>query len=540
MSLSRLSLSLALGKLSCRYALVVDDSIDLGLNRKEPAAAGSPFVLSDQDEARIRQAARDALSRSFSILTDERVLPRNRYRPWIHMARDYFGHAVEGSEGALSRALAEALPDRFEWRRGKGVDLPWYYPSALLEGAIAAATLNDEPYDVDSPSVDRSIDELIATVQAVPRSTVIQVVADVDVEHALVPEGHRDRLGETVEISGVRIVRVENQPERFIERELASAGYEVERSDVFVHPGPASLLVAEVQLMADYEQRVAAARRRLNLLIAAIRLATASTVHSVMDIAGNPGRLPTIGPAITPFPSWGFRFVHRPVTIGARDVGGYEALVSLIDSWGDEPSWVPVRIALGRLGRSLDGRTPGIVDQVVDLAIGLEAALAGTDKSEISLRLRSRAAALLATPDDPPDAIYRDVKTLYELRSTFVHGGSLPGKDLDKALKRVTGATVTEWPAEQYLLALDRWRDILRRAVLARIALASAVVPWLGGRAGQRIDVDELLLRERDRDEWRQHVQLFWADRGLPNTARPAQTASLTIGGKADRPADAE
>ncbi len=517
----------------------MDQSPDQLPDDERVPSVEQPFVLSPEDEARIREAAREALTRSFSTLTEERVLPRPRYSPWIHMARDYYGHAIEGSEGALSKALGEALPARFEWRRRQGVDLPWFYPSALLEGAVSAATLADEPYSVDSPSIARAIDELIAMLRSAPRSTVLHVVADVDVEHEPVPEGHQDRLGETVEIAGVRVIRVENEPERFIERELASAGYEVERSDVFVHPGPASLLVAEVQLLADYEQRVALARKRLNQLIAAIRLATASTVHSVIDIAGNPGRLPTIGPSITPFPSWGFRFVHRPVIIGLSAVAGYEALVSLIDSWGDEPGWVPVRIALGRLGRSLDGRTPGVVDQVVDLAIGLEAALAGTDKTEISLRLRSRAATLLATPDDAPDAIYRDVKTLYELRSTFVHGGSLPGKEVDKAIRRVTGANAAEWPAEQYLLALDRWRDLLRRAIIARIALATAATPWAsGGRGHGRVDVDELLLRPADRDAWREHVQSFWAGQGLPGAARPAQAARLTIGGKAEGTAD--
>ena len=70
-----------------------------------------------------------------------------------------------------------------------------------------------------SPSVVRMIDELVRVVQATPRSTVVQVVADIDVAHEPVPAGRQDRLGETLEIDGVRIIRVENRPEPFIENE---------------------------------------------------------------------------------------------------------------------------------------------------------------------------------------------------------------------------------------------------------------------------------------------------------------------------------
>jgi|SRR5581483_811711 len=495
-----------------------------GRQRSNPDT--SAFALAADDEARIRQAALDALSRSFPRLVEERVLPRSRYRPWIWMARDYYGHAVEGEGGQLAKALEAALPQRFKRSPGPGIDYPWNYAAALLEAAVAAATLADEPYDVTSPSVQATIDELIDKVRAVPRSTVLQLVADVDVEHLPLPEGHQDELGETIEVAGVRVIRVENQAERFIERELPSAGYEVERSQVVVHPGPAALLVARAEMMADYE-----ARRRMSRLITAIRLATGSTAHAVVDMAGEPERVRWISPSITPLPSWGFRFAHRPVTLTDTDAPGLENVASLIGSWGEDSSWSAVRLALGRLSRSLDGYTPGLADQVVDLAIGLEAALAGTDTTEIGLRLRTRAADILATDADPTEAIYRDVKTLYDLRSTIVHGASLSPKAVEKAIRGVTGTAVAKWPAEQYLLALDRWRDLLRRTVLARIALTTAAVPWSAGAKGSsRLDVDEFLLGESDRKSWRQHIRAFWAAHGLPHAPDPPPAARLTIG----------
>jgi len=210
----------------------------------------------------------------------------------------------------------------------------------------------------------------------------------------------------------------------------------------------------------------------------------------------------------------------------------------LIKSWDDAENTSAVLIATGRLARSLDGRAPSTADQVVDLAVGLEAALAGPDKNEIALRLRSRAAGILTTDVDPPDAIYRDVKTLYDLRSTVAHGGSLSEKELKKAIMRVTGVGPSHWPAEQYLLALDRWRDLLRRAILARIALVTASVGW-PTKGGQR-DVDEFLIQETNRNAWQQHIQAFWTDQGLPDAPNLPTEARMTIGGNSETETDSD
>jgi len=120
------------------------------------------------------------------------------------------------------------------------------------------------------------------------------------------------------------------------------------------------------------------------------------------------------------------------------------------------------------------------------------------------------------------------VKIAYDVRSTFVYGGTLPAKTVDKAIRRVTGATATDWRAEQYLLAIDRWRDTLRRAILARIALTTAATPWIGG-ATSPLDVDELLLRDAARDAWRAHVQEFWAGQGLADAPAPSHNGAAEI-----------
>lgn len=95
-------------------------------------------------------------------------------------------------------------------------------------------------------------------------------------------------------------------------------------------------------------------------------------------------------------------------------------------------------------------------------------------------RLRFRVAALLATDDDPALALFRDVGLLYGLRSRLVHGGQIQEKDLRKDLGRIS--TV---PAENFDYrfgvalghAVDRMRDLVRRAILARLCLAAGPNP---------------------------------------------------------------
>lgn len=484
------------------------------------------YRLDAAAEEQIRDATINILRHSFQALTEDRVLPRPRHSPWIQVGRDYFGDTVRGHGEQLGKILEESLPARFEMHGGDYVDLPWNYAYSVLEAAIAAATTAGEPYSVASTSVEDVVNQFITKLQEVPRTTVLKVAADIDVVEYADPRSQK-----SIEIAGVRVISVGNLAERFIEQELPSAGHEVDSAHrIPAYHGPISLLVSTIAAADDYGDRVKVARKRIDEFISAVRLASASTMHAVMDIEGDPDFVRSTHPHITQQPSWGFRLAYRPVTLSEAAGPGLSRLASLVSSWTGQGEWIPVGIAASRLNRSLDGHVPGLIDQVVDLAIGMEAALTGTDHTEVALRLRTRAADLLATDDDPPDSIYRDVKTLYDLRSTFVHGGSIRGKGLGKAISSVARTTETRFFAEKYLLALDRWRDLLRRAILARIALTTARVPWdAGGSPRQRLDVDQLLLRDGEREAWRQHIRDFWDWQGLPNAFRTASPARLTI-----------
>ena len=491
------------------------------------------FPLSVEHETALRALAENALRQSFEILAQKRVIPRSKYQPWIQVGRDYFGHAVEG-EGPLSKTLEAAIPDRFVHQPiDVTMDYPWGYSHALLEAAVASATLADEPYDVSSPSVREVINEFIETIQAPPATTSLQVVTDIDVATDQGSENEPAPLGQTLQVAGVDIIRVDASAETYIEQELRSAGYNVERNQVVSFPGPVSLLVARIAKAVSFDARHQTVRRRLRNVTTAVRLATSASVSPLVTIDGEPGYVRTMPPRIYPHTPRSMRLAHRPVELRPSDTAGLEVLCSQLDKWlgDDDLDTNPLLLAIGRLNRSMDGPSTTVADIVLDLSVGLEAVLSGTEASDVSLRLRLRAADLLATVEDPGDTIYQDVKQLYGIRSAIIHGKVLKPDTLTKSFSRVSSAARSSRPGEQVALALDRWQDLLRRAILVRAALAEASFWPLKGSA----DIDRVLRRDSTRTAWIEHIHSYWADRGLASALSPVPPLRLTLSPASDQ-----
>lgn len=485
------------------------------------------FPLSPDHEVTLRTLAKNALRQSFELLARERVIPRSMSRPWIELGRDYFGDAVE-LEGPLSKALEAALPDRFVRQPiDLTMDYPWGYGHALLEAAVAAATFAAEPCSVSSPSVQRVVDEFIDKVQAAPATTLLQVVTDIDVETSRDGENKRTSTGETLRVAEVDIIHVGGNAETYIEKEIRSGGYEVQRGNVVSWPGTASLLVSRVAEASSFDARARKVRRRLQNVLTALRLATGVSAFPLVTIEGEPGNVRQRHPQIQAHAPRLMRLAHRPVTLGAGEVAGLEALCGRVDEWlgGDDLETNPLMLAIGRLNRSMDGPSTTVADIVIDLSVGLEATLSGIDTSDVSLRLRVRAADLLASHDDPGEIIYDDVKRLYELRSAIIHGRILTSSSLRRMIGRVSSVENTSNPGEQFELALDRWRDLLRRAILARAALAAEDLLW---PLAESVDVDRELRSPSRRDAWLAHIGAYWADVGLARALAPVPPLQLT------------
>lgn len=497
----------------------------------------SRFTLSLEHEATLRTLAENALRQSFEVLAQERVIPRSRHRPWIEVGRDYFGWAVE-REGPLSKALESALPDRFVRRPiDLTMDYPWGYGHALLEAAVAGATIAAEPYSVSSPSVQQVVDEFIEKIQAPPATTLLQVVTDIDVDIGQVGESERTSPGETLRIAEVEVVHVGGNAESYIEQQIRSAGYEVERRNVVSSPGTVTLLVSRVAEAISFDARAFRAQRRLQNVLTTLRLATGVAAFPLVTIEGEPGNVRSRHPQIQTHAPRLMRRAHRPVSLRADEVPGLEVLCSRVDAWlgGDELQTNPLVIGIGRLNRSMDGPSMAAADIVIDLSIGLEATLSGTDTSDVSLRLRTRAADLLSYVDDAGDTIYDDVKVLYELRSAIVHGSVLTPQRFQRLISRVSNSARASNLGEQVELALDRWRDLLRRAILARAALGAEEILW---PLTDSVDVDRVLRDSSQRAKWLTHIRDYWTDVGLAQALVAAPPLQLILPSEPDLSSD--
>jgi hypothetical protein len=96
------------------------------------------------------------------------------------------------------------------------------------------------------------------------------------------------------------------------------------------------------------------------------------------------------------------------------------------------------------------------------------------------------------------------VKELYGLRSKLVHGGQITEKDLRKVFTRVSTVPADDaerWFGMALAHAVDRMRDLVRRAILARLCLAehpNLTWPFTG-----HTSVDAILADDHQRDAWR-------------------------------------
>ena len=165
-------------------------------------------------------------------------------------------------------------------------------------------------------------------------------------------------------------------------------------------------------------------------------------------------------------------------------------------------------------------------EKIVDLATALEATLSGNDKTDVTLRICTRAAHILSTDSDPPATIYADVKALYDMRSRLVHGSVIMQKELDRWLLAVSAVSQGRSPAMRVELAVDRLRDLVRRSILVRLLLNR------DGRWPLRGDpppVDQLWTDARTAEEWRSAWHQGAADLGAARAAQPASPLSDSI-----------
>jgi Apea-like HEPN len=245
----------------------------------------------------------------------------------------------------------------------------------------------------------------------------------------------------------------------------------------------------------------------INHILNAIRLATATTSRPNMIWTGEPSWVHIELPLANPQPDDFFESSWRRVAaIEPEQLDGLSRMAAMLGSLEENGTrTVPaVIVSVWRYARSF--RMSSWQDTVLDLATALEACFGPNHKEEIGLTLRTRAAHLLA-PDDAnqAEAIYTDVQDLYGLRSDVIHGNPKLRRTLPQLWEARGYEHVLD--TDRLYVLMDRWRDIVRRAITARLMLAD---PSLGDplwpMSGNGTNVDGCLVRSDARAEWRQRI----------------------------------
>lgn len=479
----------------------------------------------------VRETARAFIAGAFEELRKEFVLPTPVFHPYVRGGRDYFGDTIRRVPAyhELEKQLDALYPQRFAEpsKPGPGREFSMTYIFDFLEAAIArcgrlACRDHRDHFDPDSDAVSETIDELFAVLD----SPAYEVVCCRFVSH-IATEGDREiTLGD---------ITVVPEPPGFgglsdrIAREIAGGWSAFNRDDPRPFDKPHALLI--IRERSDDPEPYKVGERlsgKLERFLLLARLFSAGTVYSMYEVRGMTTLISRMNPYMTEFR--GSRtLVRRTVWLNEQHTAAFDAIGELLEKADVKREGMAATsfdVALGKFNASHHQANP--YETLVDLATALEAILAGgEDETEgLTLRLRNRAAALLATDGDPAQAIFSDVRLLYRLRSKLVHGGQIKERELRRDLGKIS--TMPEGEADDRFgvaigYAVDRMRDLVRRAILARLCLAAEpdpVWPFSGS-----VSVDALLSDDAVRSQWREKWHGKLAELRIGAAAEPPPEA---------------
>lgn len=479
--------------------------------------------------AEITRASRTLARVAFERLAAKRVIPTSRYHPWIRVGRDYEGadfmHAPEFTQ--LEDLLNRAYPERFDDPlKRRHAEFSNSYIFHFIEAAVRRCA-DDGDYGEESLGVNSSIEEMISILDAAHQGlAVVRAMSHI-----------ATAKGQAVTVDGIEVVP---EPSRkafdFLVDQCrqripgAGSGFNRERPHVFAHPHAVIALTEDTTDNRDPFGVLDQASQRLDRFVCLLRLLTGTTARPQFEVRGSSKLAGPIHSQVRTFGSCGIAlspFVRRTATLDASFEAPIRALGGLLDGahvTREHMVATSLDVAIERYTHSY--RTDGL-DTIVDLATALEAILIDeADGTEgITARLRNRAAALLATAADPPANVFNDVNAFYSLRSTLVHGGNLRERTLRSRILGITTVTATDMFGVAAAEAVDRMRDIVRRAILARLCLAGGDEPlWPFNPAkGMEVVFADDQARERMRRSWTDTLSAIGATRAAEGLGSPGQ-----------------
>lgn len=465
-------------------------------------------VAAEDLSNRLFDAARAFLLAANVALREERVLPRPVFDPHIRVGSDYFGPELMPLPEfqAFERAI-EALHPRFTDSKPLGDrDVANAYVFSFLEACVSECTRRGEPLTPDAsvvPDLLRSLEsELRADEWEVACCRVVSHVTTVD--------------GEPVEVAGVRIVpnlapahASRNETHRAIDAVIPYSASAFGGDPPFAYAPPQCVVIARGTSPAPFDAANEISGRIERFLLLG-RLLRAATCQSLYEVQGETSRVRRFGPTLVQFRGTRglvdlARTVRRTLQLSPADdtrfCGLWELLVRAEEQ---RPEMVLTSFGMALTKFQASYHASAWHEQLVDLATAFEGALSGSETTDVVLRLRTRAAALLATSNDSARRIFDDVGTLYFLRSRLVHGGELKRRELERRIRSISIVPEDTMFGIAVDHAIDRLRDLVRRALLARICLAAIDEPvWqLGSDPAVDAELSDDATRRRWRDDW--------------------------------------
>jgi hypothetical protein len=474
--------------------------------------------------AAIKEAALTFIGSVLPVLAGEHLYPRPPSNPFIHIGLDYFGSRPDLPNFELLKDAIEASHPRFaEATPLHDRDSSAGYVYSFLEACVARLAPSIDPWDVGSEAVQQSVEELIKCAT----NEESEVSCCRVVSHVTTVDGETHRLGD-IEVVPIVADSSDHHEEvlQTVRAVIPGAGFLFrDRLDTQWRP-PESVLIARSSTSKPFDGLSELSKTLTDLLLTA-HLLTGATAQSAYEVWGNTSVVGKSRPTMKRFAGEvdifsQTRMVRRDLVLSADLQAPIEALRCLMaQAYTETPNMVvePFGLALHRFGTSHYARSP--YDQVIDLVTALEGAMGGSN-TDVLLRLRTRCACLLATANDPANAIFDDIKELYDLRSRLVHGGELAAKKLDQKMTGLSGMPDDLRWSGRLVHGVDRLRDLVRRSILVRICLGSGEDPvW---PIGTDVGVDRALTddatRERWRNTWREKLDAIGAPKAWERPSR--------------------
>ena len=369
------------------------------------------------------------------------------------LGADYFGDSIMRlSEFAeLERAISERHSRFSDDTPLMERDFADGYIFSFLEAFIAEVALRGQDWSPSASAFEECLDSLVAATDA----ETSEVACCREVSNLTTADG------EALEFEDVTVVPLTAPPHdhsreaaRIIDRVIPHSGGAFGRDSPGGWDPPHSMVIARGTSNAPFElAKVLTGRIERFLLIA--RLLHSGTCGSLYEVQGGTALVRRFDPTLISFRGSAGSISQASMLSRAT------CLADAIAAVDGEPQHMllsPFGVAKHRFSMSYHAHA--WYEQIIDLAISLEAALSGTDKPGVTKRLKARGAALLTTNNDPADDIGSDIGLLYKLRSRLVHGNTLDQDGFIEFIKSISAVPDDSWPGEAIDHAIDRLRDL--------------------------------------------------------------------------------